>query len=349
MSSSTHEPSEAYFIVRGVTLLVALLALVGLVAQSMRGAFSDTTHVSAHMQDIGGGVVPGSDVKLRGVIVGRVAEVGGRPGDVVLDLELDDAALTNIPDDVIARVLPASVFGTSFIELTPSSTGAETSPLAEGDVIRQDTTQRTLELQRALDSIDELVKALGPADLSVVLHALAGSLDGRGAQIGETIDKLDHLLSVINPSIPLLREDLGLLAENIRTVRQIAPDLLDSLEDTAVVAKGLVAREEQLAALLAAAIDLVNDTDTFLDRTERQYVRAILATAGVTDAIYDNRAGVSEQVRGLDKLLSRILTVSDGGPLRIDVELVDAWQHDYYSQADCPRYGTAAGTNCGGS
>lgn len=332
----------------GLTVLVAVVVLIGLVAQSMRGAFADVAHVSAHMRDIGGGVVPGADVKVRGVIVGRVATVDGRPGEILLELELSDEELPYIPRDVTARVLPASVFGTSFIDLTRPRNRAEAAPISDGDVIHQDTTRSTLELQRALDSIDQLVKALGPGDLSVVLHAVAGSLDGRGAQIGRTIDKLDHLLSVINPRIPLLREDLALLADNIRTVRRIAPDLLDSLADTAVVAKGLVARDQQLAALLASAIDLVNDADSFLDRTERQYVRAILATAGVTDAIYDNREGVGGQIRGLDKLLSRILTVTDGGPLRIDIQLVDAWRHNYYSSADCPRYGTAAGLNCGG-
>lgn len=349
MSNRNGQPSEARFLVHGVALLIAAVGLCGLVAQTMRGAFADIAHVSARMDDVGGGVVPGSDVKMRGVIVGRVAAVTGQPGDIVLELELSDDALAHIPDDVTARVLPASVFGTSFIDLTAPDSRVEASPIAEGDVIHQDTTGRTLELQRALDSIDQLVTALGPADLSVVLHALAGSLDGRGAQIGQTIDRLDHLLTVINPKIPLVRADLGLLAENMRTVRAIAPDLLDSLEDTTVVAKGIVARDDKLAALLAAAIDLVNDGDTFLDRTEQQYVRAILATAGVTDAIYDNRTGVSGQVRGLDKLLSRLLTVSDGGPLRIDVQLVDAWQHDYYTSADCPRYGTDAGSNCGGS
>lgn len=349
MSTRTGQPSEARFVVHGIALLIAAVGLCGLVTQSMRGAFADIAHVSAQMEDVGGGVVPGSDVKMRGVIVGRVADVTGEPGDIVLELELSEQALANIPDDVTARVLPASVFGTSFIELTSPGSQTAAAPIADGDVIHQDTTARTLELQRALDSIDQLVKALGPADLSVVLHALSGSLDGRGAQIGETIDKLDRLLSVVNPQIPLLRDDLRLLADNVRTVREIAPDLLDSLEDTADVAHGFIGRHKKLAALLAAAIDLVNDADTFLDATEQQYVRAILATAGVTDAVYDNRTGVSAQIRGLDKLLSRLLTVSDGGPLRIDIELVDAWQHDYYTAADCPRYGTAAGTNCGGS
>jgi virulence factor Mce-like protein len=341
------ERSDAYFVRHGLVLLVVALLVVGIVNLKLRGAFAETAHVTAQMTDIGGGVVPGSDVKMRGVIVGRVTDVRGRPGRIVLDLEFDNDTIEQIPSDVSARILPASVFGTSFLDLTRSAPGSEATSIADGATIRQDRSAPTLELQRALDSIDQLVKALGPADLAVVLRAMASSLEGRGDEIGQMIEKLDHLLSVINPRIPLLREDMRLLADNMSTVRAIAPALLDALEDTAVVAHGLVQRKEQLASFLAAAIDLVDDGDRLLDATEQQYVRAILTTAGVTDAVFDNREGVSGQIRGLDKLLSRVLTVTDGGPLRIDVRLVDAWQYRYYTPADCPRYEAAAGTNCG--
>jgi phospholipid/cholesterol/gamma-HCH transport system substrate-binding protein len=341
------EPSETYYMAHGALLVAAFLAMFGLVVLTMKGAFAGSSHVRAVMSDIGGGIVPGSAVKMSGLQVGRVSEVQGRPGEVRLDLEMDSDAVALIPSSVTARVLPASVFGISYVELTQAGGEVSGSHLAAGDTIRQDLSKPTLELQRALDSIDELVKALGPADLSVVLHAVAGSLDGRGEEIGQTIDKLDHLLSVINPQIPLIREDLGLLVTNVRTIRTIAPDLLNALDNTAEVASGMVDRADKLAALLVSAIDLVDEGDRMLDATEQQYVRAILATAGVTDAVFDNRSGVSSQIRGLDTLLRKILTVTDGGPLRADIRLLDAAPYRYYTAEDCPRYGSTAGANCG--
>lgn len=342
MALSQRFRNETYYVVHGCVLVVvvSLLAVVGL---SARGWFGRVTEVTAHMSDIGGGVVPGSDVKVRGVIVGRVTSVGGTPGRLTLTLAIDDAELSRIPGDVKARVLPASVFGTSYVDLVRGSVGH----LDGGSVIEQDTSARTLELQRALDSIDGLIKALGPADLSVVLHALAGSLDGRGAQIGSTIDKLDHLLSVVNPQMPVVRQDLRLLVTNARTIRDIAPQLLDTLDNTTSIAQGIVLHQGQLHALLVAAIGLVDDGDHLLDVTETKYVRAILESAGVTDAVYSERTGISAQARATDLLMHRVLTISDGGPIRVDVRLISN-DLPYYTAADCPRYGTAAGSNCRG-
>jgi len=344
--SSSRERSESYFVRHGLLLLVAMATLVALVG-IVRSTFTDTTTVTVVMDDIGGGIAPGADVKMRGLAVGRVASVGGDPAEVRLDLELEDRFLDRIPGDVEARVLPASVFGTSFVELVSPSKGASTDVLRSGETIRQDTSQPTLELQRALDSIDQLVTALGPADLSVVLHAMAGSLDGRGKDIHQTLGKLDHLLSVVNPRIPLLRDDLSLLLINLRTVKAAAPDLLDTLAATAEVSHGLVQHRDQLARLLEAALELVDDGDGLLDATEQKYIRAILASADVSDAVYDNRSGISRQTRALDALLTKVLTVTDGGAIRIDARITDPTHWSYYDSGDCPRYENAPGTNCG--
>jgi len=343
--SVSRTKSDRHYALHGLALLTAVALLLGLVGLSMRGTFAATGHVTALMSDVGGGIVPGANVKMRGLVVGRVVDVGGDVDEVRLDLELDDRFLEMVPAQVRARVLPASVFGTSFLDLvTPGGDGR--GSLSPGDTIAQDTSARTLELQQALDSVDQLVSALGPADLAVVLNALAGSLDGRGADLRATIGRLDHLLSVLNPRIPLLREDLRLLAVNVRTVRQVAPDLLDSLADTAVVGRGVVEHSEGLTRLLQAALALVDDGDGFLDATEQKYVRAILLSADVSSAVYDNRAGLPRQTRALDELLTRVLTVTDGGPIRTRAVLVDSSDHPYYTPADCPRYGSAAGTNC---
>ncbi|MDO7867253.1 MCE family protein [Nocardioides jiangxiensis] len=341
------EPTETYFLLHGLALLLVLVA-AGTAGLSLRGSLRDVARVHVRMANIGGGVTAGSDVKARGLVVGTVDSVSGRPGDITLDVSIDDAALRRIPSSVVARVLPASVFGTSFLDLNVD-TARPAPALASGDTIRQDLSAPTLELQRALDSIDQLVSALGPADLSVVLHALAASLDGKGKQLGTSIDQLDHLLSVINPRMPLFRDDVRLLRINMSTVRRLAPDLITTLDNTADIARGVVRHQKELHALLIAAIQLVDDSDHLLDATETRYARAILESAGVVDAVYDNRRGVSEQSRALNRLMHQVLSITDGGPIRLDIRLVDPGAFHYYTSRDCPRYGSSAGSNCPGN
>lgn len=343
----SHERSERTYVVYGLCLMVFLALLAGLVSLVMSGTFADTSRVQARMSDIGGGVGPGSDVKMRGVVVGHVANVAGTPGHLQVALNLDNSAIDQIPATVTARVLPATVFGTSFVDLLAPA-GATGAHVAAGDTIVQDTSGPTLELQRALDSIDHLVKALGPAQLSSVLHALAASVDGRGHDLGATIDHLSHLLSVLNPQIPLIRADARLLAVNMKTLASVAPDLLRSLDATGDVAGGLVHHADQARALLVAAIRLVDDGTGFLDATQVQFVRAILQSAGVSQAVYDNRTGIAAQAKALDDLMTKILTITGGspGPVRVDVQLIDAAPYHYYTAADCPRYGDLGGKNC---
>lgn len=343
----SHQHSERTYVLYGLCLLVVIGLLAGVVSFVTSGGLADTSRIEAHMSDIGGGVGPGSDVKMRGVVVGHVASVGGTPGHLNVALNLDNSALNDIPADVTARVLPATVFGTSFVDLMEPGAGPH-PPIAAGDSIVQDTSGPTLELQRALDSIDNLVKAVGPAQLSSVLHALAASIDGRGRDLGATIDHLSHLLSALNPQIPLIRADARLLVVNMKTLETIAPDLLRSLDATGDVAGGLVHHADQARALLVAAIKLVDDGTGFLNATQAKFVRAILLSAGVSQAVYDNRTGISAQAKALDDLMTKVLTITGGspGPVRVDVQLINADPYRYYTAADCPRYGSLAGSNC---
>ena len=115
-------------------------------------------------------------MKINGVIIGRVTEITRGPdGDVRIGMLVHEDDLDSIPANVEARILPATVFGTSFVDLVVYD-GASDDALEAGAVIPADKTQGTLELQQALDDIDRLVTALGPAELaSAIGSAAAGA------------------------------------------------------------------------------------------------------------------------------------------------------------------------------
>ena len=47
-----------------------------------------------------------------------------------------------------------------------------------------------------------------PAKINMTLNAIATALEGRGEQLGETLETFDAYLKRINPQIPQLVEDL---------------------------------------------------------------------------------------------------------------------------------------------
>lgn len=335
---------------RHVTYGAAFVILVSLLFGLPKtvGGDGDGQIVVAELDTIGGSLAPGADVKLRGLVVGRVVELTATDdGGVRMTLSLQGDQISQIPADVLARVLPATVFGTTYVDLTSKARDvSKTGHLAAGSVIPQDASTATLELQRALDGIDSLVDALGPARLSTVLHSLASALDGNGDDLGSLVDGFGNVTTELRFRVPLVRENLKLLAQNLRTLRDVAPDLLDAVDDTVVVADHLVERRVDLSDLIDSGLALTDETGELLDRTGPGYERNVVGAAIILDALYDNRDGLTQGPRSLDRLLRRAMTITEGGTIRIDATVVSASVHDYYLRRDCPRFGTARGGNC---
>ena len=340
-------PTRNDLVARGLILIAFFVGLVLLMTASLKGAFADTSPVTTRLNTAGGAIGPGSDVKLGGLIVGRVKAISGGEEGVRLDLTMDNKLIDGIPKDVEARILPATVFGTTYVDLTGGDIGG--GHLRAGDVIKQDTSVPTLELQKALDSIDRLVDALGPAELNTALSAVAGALDGRGEQLGQTIQTLNDLLRKVQPKWPLIRQDLGLLATNLDTIGRAAPDLLDAVDDGLYVGAHLVKHKADLTRLLTGGTALVDDADRFLKANDAKLIRLVNTAVIVSDAFYDQRGGLVNTLLAINNVTGKIQTVGNGGPAKVDGVLVDAGRYSDYTRADCPRYGYARGGNCGGA
>lgn len=330
-----------------VLLVVAALVSTGLLAWG-KGMFSDEVHVSAQVDDIGGALAAGADVKVRGVIVGHLASVESHDGGVRLELVIDGDAASEISRDVSARILPASVFGTSFVDLAApeSATG---SHLTAGQVIEQDRRESTLELQDTLDSTYRVMTAVKPADLSITLEALADALDGRGEQIGTTMETLNSFLGRLNEQSPLIKEDLALLATNLETLAKVSPDLLDAVDSGLVTARTIVAKRAQLTSILAGGTALADEADRLLTEQEKPFTVTIRHAATVVDAVFDNRTGIAASFRNFVAFGTEAKGVFAGGPWMATDVVIKTGDDAPYTAADCPVFGPVRGDNCGGA
>lgn len=322
---------------RGVVALVVATAVLGLTYLRATGAFSDDPEVKTLLTNVGGSLTKGSDVKMKGALVGKVTSIDAGTDKVEVVLTMDQDAIENIPDNVRARVLPATVFGTSFIDLTAARPSS--SHLEADDTIEEDVSKPTIELQQALDDIDELVKALGPAELASAIGSAAQALNGRGAQLGNVLDRTNALLGKVNPQWPLFSEDIRLLADNLEIVSTHAPALLNAVDDTLVAAATLVEKQAQFTTFLTGGLRLVNKGDTFLRENRARFMESIRLAAIVTDAIYDNRrAGLRDSFYANSKFSDRALPAVAGNPWVWTRFLVTSRSPAYYTSGDCTGY-----------
>ena len=343
--------SRSVLLRRAIVGFVVVGLLGGLVLAYGKGLFADRVTVSALVDSAGGSLTEGSDVKSRGVIVGQVGSITSAGDGVRIELRLDGRSARRLPTTVQARVLPATVFGTTFVDLAvPKGSGSEVG-LSAGQVLRQDRSSPTLELQDTLDDADRVLSALEPAKLATTLASVANALDGRGRELGGTIETLEGYLQRLEPHLPLLREDLRLAAIDLQVLADTSPDLLAAVDNSLPTNRTIVAKRKQFSTTLVDAHDLVETAEKFLREQRTQILRTLANAALAFDALFDNRAGLSDGFRAFIEFAKRGSEAFKDGPfLRTDAEIHITTGGDVpYTAADCPQYGAAGGDNCGGA
>ena len=321
---------------RGVISLVVVSLLLGLVWLNSKGAFDDTPEVTTHFTNVGGALTTGSDVKVRGNIVGKVKQIDQGDGVVDVTITVEENELAKIPGNVRASVLPATVFGTSFIDLAVPVGQQPQGKLARGAEVAQDAS--TIELQRALDDIDALVKALGPAELASAIGSASQALSGRGERLGEIVERTNTLLAKVNPEWGLFSEDLRLLADNLEIVSEHAPGVLNAVDDLLFSANTVVEKRSQLTTFLTGGTALFDKSDAFIGANRKRLQESIRLGSIVLDAVYDNRREALSGAFHGNVRVSNALTpvLTDGWAwARLFVTTDDP---DYYTRGDCTGY-----------
>src|SRR5918997_545453 len=98
-------------------LVVIFALLIWLTYALFVGTFKRSVPVTLTSDRAGLVMETNAKVKLRGVQVGRVAEITGGKEPVVLKLEIDSGQLKNIPANVEPRIRATTVFGAKFVDL----------------------------------------------------------------------------------------------------------------------------------------------------------------------------------------------------------------------------------------
>jgi virulence factor Mce-like protein len=208
----------------GVGFIAVVVGLIGLSIATFEKVFTDIVPVSLRTDRIGSQLKAGSDVKIRGLIVGEVRDIVADDKGATLHLALDPVLVGQIPSNVSARLLPKTLFGERFVDLVAPDRAAR--PIRAGDLIPQDRTTVAIELEQVFEDLLPLLRAVKPEKLATTLNALATTLDGRGEQIGDNIVVVDSYFKRLNPKMPVIQADISGLADLASTYEVAGPELL---------------------------------------------------------------------------------------------------------------------------
>src|SRR4051794_26768426 len=203
---------------QGVAFLAVVALLLGLTIAVYNKAlpWQSTYEVVLNADRAGNQLVVPADVKLDGVLVGRVSGVSTEGETARLRLQIDKSKIKEIPDNVVARILPKTLFGEKFVELViPGQSSAQ--HLQPGAVIAQDRSQTAIELQHVFNDLVPVLRTLNPAQLSITLSNLAQALQNRGEALGHNVELVNQYFSRFNQDLPTFTHDIGALADVMST------------------------------------------------------------------------------------------------------------------------------------
>jgi phospholipid/cholesterol/gamma-HCH transport system substrate-binding protein len=254
---------------------IVSLTVVGLLVLMAIGGFlvlhssGKQKHVTVEFQRLVG-VYTGSSVRILGVPVGKITKI--TPHGTSVTVEMTYNGKYKVPADAFAAVVPPSIVGDRYIQLTPAYTGGPV--MQDHAEIPLTRTELPAELDDIFQSLDDLNKSLGPQGanaqgaLSRLISVGAQDLgDGNGQRLHDALHDLSDLVSTLDSSkgdIVGVIDHLGsfttTLANDDSNVRHVNDDLAQVAAQLAGERNDLSQAVENLAVALGEVQSLVKDS-----------------------------------------------------------------------------------------
>jgi phospholipid/cholesterol/gamma-HCH transport system substrate-binding protein len=334
----------------GIVFLLVPALLAWLAVAVYDKAFSDEATVTVRTGTVGNEMHPGADVKVRGVVVGRVSAIHADGQGARLTLAIDPGQLRRIPAGVTAQMLPTTLFGARFVALVPPADAPAGGPtLTARSTIPQDRSSDAIELQQVLDNVMPLLTAVQPQKLAATLNAVATALNGRGTQLGTTLVQLDHYLTRLNPELPVLNDDIKQLVTVSHIYDAAAPDIVQALTDFTKTSSTIAEEQANLSTLYGAATATSQDLTTYLRQNSDNIIRLSADSRGTLGLLAKYAPSFPCTLRtlaGFVPVMDKALGKGTHQPgLHVDVTTV-ASRGKYVAGKDTPVYGASGGPQC---
>ena len=246
--------------------LLATVAAAGLVVFGLgadRGDDGEPYLVRA-IFDNAAFIIPDEDVKVAGVVVGKIEEMDiTDDAKAVAVLRIDNPGYRDFRADARCMVRPQSLIGEKFVECEPTqrrAVGAPQAPPLKRIERGRGKGQRLLPVERTSQSVDldllnNVMRLPYRQRFSIILNELGTGLAGRGKDLREVVRRADPALREVDEVLEILgdqNEQLVALAEDsdeaLAPLARERKSITSFIEESADVAQATAERREDLEA-----------------------------------------------------------------------------------------------------
>lgn len=296
--------------ISGAVGLIIVISLVTIGIKAGFGAYDGGYELRGTFAAAGQGLLSGSDVKIRGVNVGEVANIRLVDNRALIRLRIQDD--TQIPETAKAVIRPKTLFGEKFVDILPGDDELTGPYLDDGDEIAD--TLGGFELEQVLTDAYPVLEAVNPAELAVILDELATAGRGLGPNINRSIvngASLAELGASNDAEFRQFTSDFALLAEELDIV---APDLVSGARDLNVALPTLNERGDRLDEALTQTARLAADVADLLEANESFTTDVLTDGSRALQTAFDRRSQIQPLLLGATRY-TRVLAEA----VRIDV------------------------------
>ena len=259
--------------------------------------------------DNAGFVIPGEDVKVAGVKVGKIDSLDvTKDFKAVVVLDIQDEAYQDFRRDAECTVRPQSLIGERFVECEPTQARQATAPeepaLAKiGDgpgegqyLLPVENTSKPVDL----DLINNIAREPQLARLSIILSELGTGVAGRGSDLDEVIRRA-------NPALKEVDKVLEILASENDTLRKLAVDGDTVLAPLARERRRVSSAIDNSAEVAEATAERRVDLEADIQRLP-PFLRELRPTMARLGAFADQATPVLDDLGAQAPAINRVLT-----------------------------------------
>lgn len=264
-------------------LAFALISLLvaGFLAAQMGGQFIlGGYHLNAVFES-GSDLVPGDDVTISGLQVGRVESLTPMAGATRVSMLLR-SNFAPVFSDARAVIRQKNLLGETYVEV---NRGSSQQAMNDGGTITQDHTLTPVEVDQVLRALDPQVRD----QLDVLINSLGQATSGRGADMNATAADLATIAVDLQAVAHTLAGNSGHLDALIADLRKVMDtlaawhaDFRAMLADWDHVMATLAAREQSLQGTIVEQDRVMGILDQALSAGAAQQLHAALAEAPAT-------------------------------------------------------------------
>jgi phospholipid/cholesterol/gamma-HCH transport system substrate-binding protein len=287
---------------------VALLLAVAAAAVLTTGAGAGGTYKVRAIFDNAGFVIPGEDVKVAGVKVGKIDSMDvTRDFKAAVVLDIQDPAYQDFRSDASCQVRPQSLIGERFVECEPTqkrAADAEPPPALKKIERGKGKGQYLLPVENTeksvdLDLINDVMRLPYRQRLSLIVAELGTGLAGRGSEVNQVIRRAD-------PALKEVDKVLALLASQNKVLSDLARDSDTDLAPLARERKHVASFIEKSSNVAEATAERRADLEADIERLP-EFLRQLRPTMRRVGALSDEMTPVLSDLGDVAPDVNRML------------------------------------------